>query len=47
MAIIGSLMSFPDKGVGVRRSTEIGDTDVSQIHPPCTVALGSDDAFSH
>jgi len=24
MAIIGSLMTFPDKGVGVRRSTEIG-----------------------
>jgi len=45
MAIIGSLMTFPDKGVGVRR-TAIGDTDVSQIHPPCTVALGSDDAFS-
>jgi hypothetical protein len=45
MAIIGSLITFPDKGVGVRRSTAIGDTDVSQIHPRCSVALGSDDAF--
>ena len=46
MAIIGSLITFPDKGVGVRLSTAIVDTDVSRIHPRCSVALGSDDAFS-
>jgi hypothetical protein len=44
MTIIGSLITFPDKGVGVRLSTAIVDTDVSQIHPRCSVALGSDDA---
>ena len=46
MAIIGSLITFPDKGVGARLSTAIVDTDVSQIHLPCSVAVGSDDAFS-
>jgi hypothetical protein len=34
MAIIGSLITFPDKGVGVRRSTGFGYSFLRSFAPP-------------